>query len=348
MSALRRHLNLPAAFAAICLSGAVHGAMIEATGKPVGAPIAPAIAQSWASSINGYFASPSPDLKVLSGVLASLNGIDFSDPRTREALSPVFAAVQAQARDLSGASATAAATPALAEKYAALDTIFGDFMTPASRPYVRGLARGSREALSGADRAKLQEKMQSMVAALGRTLQDDAQGGVAVSDVPQKARPGSKLRPAPWTPPATWSPKEIALYRSFEKWLSSDDYISLRFERDLSDFQAANFTKRELSEVWKATAERTLIRIKPLVEGSVKLALGGDFAMVARDLYVPTALLEGFGLVARAAEVKQLRSLRDTLNKLYELSLEMSRARGSKIKSLTKEILAVGAAHPQS
>jgi|CXWL01.1.fsa_nt_gi hypothetical protein len=187
MSALQRSVRFVLALSA-CLSSPLHAAVIEAPVKSGGASIAPASVQGYASSIGKLFSSATPDLMALSPVLSTLKGLDLNDPKTRQALSPVYAAVQDQARALEKMPATPQGAPsdsALASKYVAL-AMLGKFQLPETQERMAELSRAYHALLPNAEREKIRAKlvmlqMESMVEALGRGRAAEAAGAGVVA-----------------------------------------------------------------------------------------------------------------------------------------------------------------------
>jgi hypothetical protein len=133
-------------------------------GKSGGAALSPVRVQGWANSIGALFASSSPDLTALAPVLVSLAGVDYDDPKTREALAPLYATVQTQARTLLATPAAAqpgSADPALAAKYLALDMLGN--LHPQTKARAEELSRAYQDALPAANRAKLQANQDKLI-----------------------------------------------------------------------------------------------------------------------------------------------------------------------------------------
>ena len=165
-------------------------------------------------------------------------------------------------------------------------------------------------------------------------------GDYALRRSPKISFDGSSPKSDGSLPTVPLTSRAIELNRSFSNFLDADNYTSRRFERIFLDFQSVNFSKLEISKVWKTNSERTVIRANALVGESVKLALRADYRMVSINLYVPGFFLKYFGAAMTPTERAQLTSVRDTLSELYELALAMSKPEGRNVKSLTKKILA--------
>jgi hypothetical protein len=209
---IERRLNLVLAFAPVFLSSVVHGAGPVVAGESGRASFSPAVVQGWTSSIGGLFGSQAPDLMALNPIMSSLKGVDLSNPQMREALAPVFAAVQSQVQALQANAAAQAtfANPALATKLVAAN-ILGDFQLTETRPRLAEFSRVYHDALPSEEKAKIRAKllmlhMESMVEALGRTSVDDAPHGIVMMSAgnaaPAQKIPDSwwKLQPAPKKP----------------------------------------------------------------------------------------------------------------------------------------------------
>ncbi|HAZ09261.1 MAG TPA: hypothetical protein DCZ01_12245 [Elusimicrobia bacterium] len=240
MNTIRCPLNFVLVILAVGMSSVIHGAGTMVPGKAGGASFSPTVVQDWTNSIGEFFGSQTPDLMTLNPILSSLRGVDLSDPKTREALAPVYAAVQSQVQTLQANVAPALGTPAnpaLATKYVAAD-ILGNFQLPETRSQVAELSRAYHDALPIEEKERIRAglvmlHMESIVKALGRMAMDDARiGGSPVSgfEVNASAGIGSHKIIIPlqcavqfWD----WKPHEtLALIRAYDVAGLSDFEVS--------------------------------------------------------------------------------------------------------------------------